>query len=758
MQMVNSSSLLLLPPPTPLPVHRSTSMSALSESEANYPSSRSRSSSIASAPIMPGSLNFVPSSASSQAHHLIGSQDGPLAEHVARLAARCDELEWIQQSLQRENDRWRQEVDTLRAERIRIEQELRETETRLATLRPVTPIGIDQESMPLSPIRCAQMSFEEQAEKQFNSDEEHTDSNGYLPESSTLTYSVPGMMNNNGTNGGFAQPEEPKTSHSLMEQLRNDLQKTSEKLAAETRRRGELETAKANIEAQLEDLSRTVFEEAQKMVVDERRARAEAERKRDIYHARVQELQDVEQMLKAQLNDLKRMMEKAMSAASVMPTTTTDNNSSVTNESTNEFGSATTNIAIKLDEGNDTDNDANHQETTIVPKSTANTVRHVAHGSVTSLNSFPSADSAYGSDMTSPTASGFAADPIAVLLAFETAGRRYTDFVDFYRMCSREANVLNIGYTNGVSNKALVETASLAVDPVTTSNSKFLRRCQNDDVEPCVRFDRAGYFLQRKLHTGVQSGTLIIEPVAASDARQLFAYQTMITSPGSTFQPPCTLCERPCPPESSHRLFLEGERDSSRQSDTQSQSQRLICADCRLRLVAACEFWAYVRLMRRGLIRATPEQIYHDLLRHRMRMFLARVGAHGAATLPVHGAHTVAQPVGANAASAGHSSLPGAINDGCTKRKSAPNLSSCVAAKAIATKDGTGSMPSSPHVSPTKLVGGGRDPELAETTSNDNNGNNGNGNGINRNPWRSSMVDAMAGARRSWATLSQLSF
>ncbi|KAI9594187.1 hypothetical protein BDF19DRAFT_138020 [Syncephalis fuscata] len=781
MQLSSSTGLL---PPTPLPVHRSTSISALSDADnSNYPSSRSRSSSIASVPVIAGTLNFAPSSAIAQAHHLIDGHDSPLAAHTAQLAARCDELEWIQQSMQRENDRWRQEVDTLREERIRIEQELREAEMRLALLRPVTPIGIDQDSMPLSPIRCAQLSsMEEQAEKEFATDDVTDDEDEHDDQHHQSDYTTNYSLNNTGiahttsydarlnstiskpapqhrqefgnqhtlndlttftstgmpnTLGAFTQPDEPQTSQTLIEQLRSELQRTSEKLVVETRRRGELENAKASIEAQLEDLSRTVFEEAQKMVVDERRARAEAERKRDSYFARVQELQDVEQMLKAQLNDLKRMMEKAMSTVSAteqqqqQQSNGDQNNTAIA--STTDSNSGTTDVATQ--------------------KPSLTVARHAAHGSIASLGSLPSTDSAYGSDINSPTVTSFI-DPVAALLAFELKGRRYTDFEEFYRLCLREANVLNIGYSNGIPNKTLVETASLAVEPVTTGNSKFLRRCQNDDVEPCVRFDRAGYFLQRKIHTGVQSGTLILEPVALSDARQLFAYQTMLTSPGSTFQPPCTLCECPCPPESSHRLFLEGERDATtRQNDTTSQSQRLICADCRLRLVSACEFWAYVRLMRRGLIRAKPEQIYHDILRHRMRMFLARVGVQGAATLPVHGAHTVAQPVGANNTSAGHSSLAGSIIDGCSKRKSAPDLSRNVLAttteNGITTIDNssTTSLPSSPRTSPTKLVGGGRNPELAE-----------NGPNNQRNVWRSSMVDAMAGARRSWATLSQMSF
>ncbi|RKP26892.1 hypothetical protein SYNPS1DRAFT_21444 [Syncephalis pseudoplumigaleata] len=145
-------------------------------------------------------------------------------------------------------------------------------------------------------------------------------------------------------------------------------------------------------------------------------------------------------------------------------------------------------------------------------------------------------------------------------------------------------------------------------------------------------------------------------------------------------------------------------------------------------------------------------------------MFLARVGARGAATLPVHGAHTVAQPVGASnsAAATGHSSMPGSIGDGCTKRKSAPDLSSCVAKSTLASASDlalsstatatASSASSSPRVSPLKqLVGGGRNPELADGTSAGNSGS--------RSPWRTSMVDVMTGgARRSWATLSQMSF
>ncbi|RKP08054.1 hypothetical protein THASP1DRAFT_23892 [Thamnocephalis sphaerospora] len=691
--------------------------------------------------------------------------DEALAFHAAQLSARCEELERSQLALQRENERWRREVDEMRAAKLNLEQELSAVETRLALVRPATPLGLDLEQRAhayASDVREiddgddndwseARASAEPQCDASSHDRRPSDEGSGNTSATASPTLETTSSRQlehqrsservsieqpvavRPSTPNTFLSPAITQESVSLTEQLRYELQRTSEKLIAEKRLRGELEQAKANIEAQLEDLSRTVFEEAQKMVVEERRARAEAERKRDSYAARVRELQDVEQMLKAQLDELKRLVESVMSTDAAqrhelahlrqqqlrqLPEEEDDIDR---NEDSDDHADPAADLALTSEE-------ERNRRTRLIAG-----VHHPARGSVGSVNSLPGVDSAYGSDLVSPTAvSAAKVDPIAPLLAFDTRGVRYAEFESFYQQCQREANIFNAAYSRQLRGSELAAAVALVTEPVSTSTSRFLRRVQADDVEPCVRFSHAGYFLQRKITAGVQAGTLILEAIAASDARQLSVYRTATIKPGATYHPQCALCEQECPFDATHRLYLEGERERERERrrhDETTPQQRLVCPDCRIRLVAACEFWAYVRLLRRGLVRVPQEQVYLDTLRHRLRMFLARAATRGAATLPVHGAHTGSQPIG------GARSLPGSS----IASASAPGLSPC---SSVASN----SLPPSPRVLPTKqLVGGGRDPELADTTG-----------GQQRTQWRSSMADAMAGARRSWATLSQM--
>jgi hypothetical protein len=127
------------------------------------------------------------------------------------------------------------------------------------------------------------------------------------------------------------------------------------------------------------------------------------------------------------------------------------------------------------------------------------------------------------------------------------------------------------------------------------------------------------------------------------------------------------------------------------------------------------------------MIRIPQEQVYLDILRHRLRMFLARVCTRGAKTITISG---VGMP-STNTATVQTSSTYAASIAGASLSSTSVNSDA--------------SLPPSPQVKPVKpSLGGGSAPDLAETSNSQ------------RSQWRNSVLSAMDGARRSWATLSQL--
>ncbi|KAJ1994506.1 hypothetical protein H4R33_000212 [Dimargaris cristalligena] len=95
-------------------------------------------------------------------------------------------------------------------------------------------------------------------------------------------------------------------------QLQTDMQRLAEKLIDETEKRGEVEHAKLLVEHELEDLSRCLFEEANKMVKDERSRSVQWEKRHAISARKVTELTQLVDFEREQCNELKIRLEEAI--------------------------------------------------------------------------------------------------------------------------------------------------------------------------------------------------------------------------------------------------------------------------------------------------------------------------------------------------------------------------------------------------------------------------------------------------------------
>ncbi|ORX91235.1 hypothetical protein K493DRAFT_317423 [Basidiobolus meristosporus CBS 931.73] len=93
-------------------------------------------------------------------------------------------------------------------------------------------------------------------------------------------------------------------------QLERDMLRLNEKLLAEAEMRGEIELEKCQIEHELEDLSTKLFEEANKMVVEQKQLYAKIENRNETLEKQNAELVDLMTFQKEQLDELKLRVEE----------------------------------------------------------------------------------------------------------------------------------------------------------------------------------------------------------------------------------------------------------------------------------------------------------------------------------------------------------------------------------------------------------------------------------------------------------------
>ncbi|KAF9214266.1 RAB3A interacting protein [Podila verticillata] len=337
-----------------------------------------------------------------------------------------------------------------------------------------------------------------------------------------------------------------------------DLAILNDKYVDEIEKVAELQHAKEMVEGELEELSRTLFEEANGMVASEARARHQLELTRK--HLEL-ELKDAQERLAAetsQLKELKSKMEAMMDAPPSSKRSSTDPTKGGSVDLAQLFGLNKISVPEAVPE-----------------------------------------DDIEGSSTPATT--------IAI------DGQLMHEFKEF------------------VAQSSTVRLAKI-------HNLPFMRHCQDEDIEPCLRFGNAPRISARKLTEGICSNTCFIEETTPeqvkeyerivlaaqqppSPARNSVSNKSMLwdrlQAQYAIYQAPkggCQCCGRSGPLTHRYRIAT---------SDDWSFIDRF----CRDRLVAACEFYIFVRNIRAGLYSTrTIEDLYSESLRLRLQMFYARAG------------------------------------------------------------------------------------------------------------------------------------
>ncbi|KAI9473972.1 MAG: hypothetical protein EXX96DRAFT_324478 [Benjaminiella poitrasii] len=163
----------------------------------------------------------------------------------------------------------------------------------------------------------------------------------------------------------------------------------------------------------------------------------------------------------------------------------------------------------------------------------------------------------------------------------------------------------------------------------------FLKNCQEEEVEACLRFGPNNRLSIRKMTEAIVMNTCFIEE-APPGFHEEQAKRTVIDAPLKISAAATKMWERLSNNSSSHpqATVFSGCQACGRNDGTSlpyrfriSYFDDWACIDrfCRDRLVAVCEFYVLIRNIRQGLYSNRPiNDLYHEAMRLRLQMFYAR--------------------------------------------------------------------------------------------------------------------------------------
>ncbi|ODQ50508.1 hypothetical protein SAICODRAFT_39818, partial [Saitoella complicata NRRL Y-17804] len=335
------------------------------------------------------------------------------------------------------------------------------------------------------------------------------------------------------------------------------------------------EKERKGMETELEELTRSLFEEANKMVASARRDREASEKKREQMQAR---LADTETLLKnhqEQLADLKLMVQRIHSENE-------DTASSVPGTPGLPYGFALNN------------------------RSSRDSLR---------ANSF---DTAPESSIPTYHPSHPTSFPNIFQAIFRTDTPVYSDFKSLISVAKimneqRLPARITQALPGAPPNPPHAPTNPRPADSSSLKDLRYFKRCLTEDIEPTLRLDQApglSWMARRAVLPSILDGTLIIDP-------------TPPASPHSTSS--CSLCGASNTTDPTLRRTHR-----FRTSDTSAAVWYALCGYCVGRVRTVCDFVGWVRGVRDGIrnVRGEGEEerCWEESTRLREAMFWARMG------------------------------------------------------------------------------------------------------------------------------------
>ncbi|KAI8907693.1 hypothetical protein DFJ77DRAFT_423180, partial [Powellomyces hirtus] len=389
-----------------------------------------------------------------------------------------------------------------------------------------------------------------------------------------------------------------------------DLDRLGQKLIDEVEVRAELQHSKDAVQEELEELTRSLFEEANSMVATEARHRHEHQQRESTLRVQMGEMQVQLQMERDQLKELRLRME-SMEGASHSNIGLVDPNRLSVYSSNSSVDDGSNNQAPPPEEAIDSVLFAEFEEFL-----TANPEMRLSK-----MHSLSFMKNALEDDV-SPCLR-FGGNP-------RTSTKRLIDAI-FANTCFVEeispAQLANLD-ARRTRQESTSRTGSprLSVSP-TRNDSTSNRRSGTPEPDhptssptatvpttsskPAASNAIFNKTVMERLSNAFSSGSLAL----SSSHNSL-----------SSIANSCSACGRTSSSPVPHQL--PAIRFQFRTSDTPEDTWNPICLQCRDRLVAVCEFYNFARHVRQGLYSTRrPQDLYLEVLTLKRRMFYARIGA-----------------------------------------------------------------------------------------------------------------------------------
>ncbi|KAH6587971.1 hypothetical protein BASA50_010990 [Batrachochytrium salamandrivorans] len=374
-------------------------------------------------------------------------------------------------------------------------------------------------------------------------------------------------------------------------QIKRDLETLGEKLIDEIEKRAELQHSKETVQDELEELTKSLFEEANSMVANEARQRHEVQAREQSMAAELGETKIRLQMEQAQLRELRiRMAEVQKEQVRLQVATTTTGYSSNTAGSTSRLQQQSSALGSSLSASSAQDlsgTKGDHAETTKVNK----------------LHSLVFMRNVLEDDVT--PCLRFGGNPRTSTKKFIDAIVAHTCFVEQMSLDQME----ELKTRDARQTQLAAEKEHAARHPEASADGNSHSGSSHAATEPKHQSQKASTPGQ-----GLFSKTVIERLTHALSSANLpgmsLGDKTLAGPAG------CSTCGR----DEEYRFHF-------RISDVSEDTWFPICLNCRDRLVAVCDFYSFVRDMRQGLYTTRPAQdLYMEVLSLKSAMFYARIG------------------------------------------------------------------------------------------------------------------------------------
>ncbi|KAL9624198.1 MAG: hypothetical protein Q9160_001445 [Pyrenula sp. 1 TL-2023] len=386
----------------------------------------------------------------------------------------------------------------------------------------------------------------------------------------------------------------------------NDKSKLTADLAEERRQKSFVQQQKRGIEQELETLTASLFEEANKMVAAANHERDAMEKKNQQLKEQIKDTENLLYSQQEQLTELKLVMHE-------MTADRSDVESARMSTAPSSPGLHRDDTLSKLMESlNLTPSSPNHHDVTPAPATSfSHLLKPICRTDVPAYEDFQSLIAlSLKSQPTSRVTSGSYAG-----ITVPGLGKPSNDSTASLPL-NRGSNTANAPSAPSGSAPSPQLGSKEQLTPL--KETKFYKRILTEDVEPALRLDLApgvSWLTRRSIVNAICDGSLIVEPIPEQSVKLYGRFTS------------CSCCGESRKGEHNPRTHR------MRMSESENATRWPLCVLCLEKFRATCDLVGFVRMIKDGVVRfndgdkAAEIEAWEELVRLRERLFWARLTA-----------------------------------------------------------------------------------------------------------------------------------